>query len=259
MSKDNFIDRQNQRLQHIEALLALDYKGAVYNLENDLGDPVGCLMSLASHAKVNAMLSWFKDRDIEAFRQWSYLSGKLRQKWYQVEIDTINPGLKNIELLDPLISNNQDLINWFTNLDSVYDMKRVEKVNTADFFAYQSIVALRGDWDRLLARCQDVIANPPSSLKKWQDYHYLYLALAQGDKTKMEDILQTMVAPHVTRSRCSEETGVTEGLIFSRIIIAMKIAWRHGYEVKVDSPYISMEWMPIEPLARYDNFYSFLT
>lgn len=231
----------------------------VNNIEYNLGDPIACLLSLVRIAKYRATLAWFEGNNLTSFRQWSFVSARLNQKYILSRNSTFEPFLKNIDLLEPLMSNNPALITWFANYDAVYDMKRVEKLSTVDYFAYQSIVALRGDWSRLSERCKQVIDNPPPSLKRWQEYHHFYLALAEQDLVKMESVLREMVEPKKVRSRLSEETVITENLIFSRIIIAIKIAWLHGFEVKVDSPYVPMEWMPMTPLTQYDNVYSFLS
>jgi hypothetical protein len=52
--------------------------------------------------------------------------------------------------------------------------------------------------------------------------------------------------------------GYAADLISTAAVIYAKIAWHHGYEVRVDSPYIPPEWLPTEPLERYDDHYGFL-
>jgi hypothetical protein len=41
-------------------------------------------------------------------------------------------------------------------------------------------------------------------------------------------------------------------------VIYAKIAWLHGHEVRVDSPYVPAQWLPLEPLPHYDPVYRFL-
>lgn len=258
MSKDSHLELLNKRRQHLKEFIAINNDDAIYNIENNLGNPSYCSMRLAQEAQARAMLAWFEQRDLNGFRQWSYVSGRLTQKSYQIKIDTIEPLPKTFELLEPLLSNNDELINWFVNSDLGYDKIRIDKVNTLDFFAYQAKVALRGNWPLLLERCENVINNPPSSLKRWQEYNYFYYALAQGNVHKMEEALQGLIALKTIKSRMAEESGITQDLISTLVIICMKIAWRHGYEVTVDSPYVPMEWMPMTALDSYDNYYSFL-
>lgn len=260
--------KSSKTIDCIKANLTMATQGgeasAVSLIELGQGDPSACAKLLAHDAQARAILAWIEHGDLLATRQHFYLASKLLQFSRQIDISqnrsnlTNSPGPKNFELLNTLVSNNKEQIDWFAQCDVIYDKKYIDKANSVDFLMYQSIVAMRGEWSRLLERCEKVIANPPASLKKWHDYHYFYLALAQGDKPKMEEVLTAMVAPNKLRTRVSEEYPFTEDLIFSRVIIGMKIAWLHGFEVKVDSPYVPMEWMPMTPLNSYDNYYSFL-
>jgi Immunity protein 49 len=266
MAKNSYLEKRKLRLSQLHGLLDLYAQGhdnAIKYIEQNIGSPINCLESLSHDARVKAMLAWFEQNDLNALRQWSYVSSKLMQLYHQMKTAEgstlkINAGPYSAELLEPLLSNNNELIDWFAHYDEIYDMKRVEKVSTVDFMAYQAVVALKGDWPRLIERCNNVIAKPPSSLGRYNEYHHFWLALARGDKQKMEQALQKMANPRVLRTRTGEESPISEDLIFTRIIICMKIAWRNGFEIKVDSPYVPMEWMPNEPLQQYDNHYSFL-
>lgn len=60
------------------------------------------------------------------------------------------------------------------------------------------------------------------------------------------------------RSRINDDSGYAADLISTEAVIYAKIAWFHGYEVRVDSPYIPTEWLSVEPLAKYNCSYSFL-
>jgi hypothetical protein len=266
MANNSYLEKRKLRLSQLHGLLDMYAQGnnnALKYIEQNIGSPINCLGSLSHDARVKAMLTWFEQNDLNALRQWSYVSGKLMQLYHQMKTAEgstlkINAGPYSAELLETLLSNNNELIDWFAHYDEIYDMKRVEKVSTWDFMAYQAVVALKGDWPRLIERCNKVIAKPPPSLGRYNEYHYFWLALAQGDKTKMEQVLQKMANPRVLRTRTGEESPISEDLIFTRIIICMKVAWRNGYEIKVDSPYVPMEWMPNKPLEQYDNHYSFL-
>ena len=156
--------------------------------------------------------------------------------------------------------NNDSLIDWFAHYDQMYDMKRVESHKTHDFWAYQAVLALRGEWDRLIERCERIIADPPdaSSEQKYLADHHFYLALARSDIGTMQDVLKQLVTPKAVHARSNDDSGYTADLISTAAVIYAKIAWRHGYQIKVDSPYIPAEWLPVEPLKQYDNHYSFL-
>jgi hypothetical protein len=255
--------KNKERLNHIEHSLMFGYPEMgkwVNYIIHGLGNPRACAGTLASHAEASAMYAWFANHDLEAMKQWLYLSAKLEQLQYNMEVDTFSPEGKTLHLIKPLLSDHAGLIDWFAHFDAIYDMKRVENHKTSDFRAYHAILALRGDWPRLKARCEHVLSDPPgaSAEQKYQIDHHFFLALARGDVGKMEDVLRQIVEPKAIRSRNDDESGYTADLISTYAVMYAKIAWRHGYQVKVDSPYIPAEWLPIEPLEYYDAHYDFL-
>ncbi len=253
-------DKQIKRIAHVKSHVDEGPSlNAVSNIVNNQGDPIACAMGLSSFAKGKAMLAWFESHDLNTMRQWWYVSAKLDQMWYQIQPDILNGGNKLLRLLAPLLSNNDALIDWFAHYDQTYDMKRVESHKTGDFWAYSGALALRGEWPRLIERCEKVINDPPKGAQQRRLLaHHFYLALAHGDTLKMEEILREMVTPKILRALYEENGGFTQDLISTSAVIYAKIAWRHGYEVKVDSPFIPQEWLQMEPLAQYDNYFSFL-
>lgn len=259
----DYADKASKRLGHIkhhtegsEAAI----ENMMRNIEQHRGNPRACALGLSGNALANAMYSWFGGRDLHAMRQWCYVAGKLDQLWYQMQENDPEWGRGFPELLKPLLSNNDALIDWFAHYDLAYDMKRAENHKTHDFWAYQANVALRGDWPRLIERCERILADPPGASRE-QKYlvdHHFYLALARGDIEKMNSALEEIVSPKSIHSRLDYESGFTADLISTPAVVYAKIAWRHGYKVNVDSPYIPKEWLPIEPLDHYDNHYGFL-
>ena len=193
-------------------------------------------------------------------RQWCYVGSKLDQEVYERSSDQFGPGGKMLQLLKPLLANHRELIGWFAHYDRAYDMERVDNRKTHDFWAYQAAIALRGDWDRLVRRCEAVINDPPkaASEQKYLIDHHFYLALAHRDLGRMQEVLQELATPQALRARAKDESGFTEDLISTPAVIYAKIAWLHGCEIRVDTPYIPADWLPMDPLPRYDNHYRFL-
>lgn len=252
----------SKRIAHIKKHLEIGFQvdQLIHNVENNLGNPRACLMSLSSHGEASAMCAWFEHRDLPAMRQWLHVAARLDQKWYQMEEDTQGPGAKMLQLLHPLLSNNRSLIEWFAHYDAAYDLERVESHKTHDFWAYQAVVALRGEWDRLAERCARVTRDPPgaSAEQKYLMDHQFYLGLARRDLGKMTEALEYLVTPKMIRARINHDSGYAADLISTAAVIYAKIAWYHGCEVRVDSPYIPQEWLPTTPLERYDDHYGFL-
>jgi hypothetical protein len=49
-----------------------------------------------------------------------------------------------------------------------------------------------------------------------------------------------------------------QGHIANHATLYAKIAWRHGHELAVDTPMIPKEWLPVQPLAAYEDPYEFM-
>jgi len=256
-------ERAAKRIAHIRSHLegGFNLEQLVNNVEKGLGDPLACVMSLARHAMASAMHAWFEQRDLAATRNWFHVAAKLDQKWAQMEEDKQGAGSKMLLLIKPLVSNDRGLIQWFANFDQAFWTDRVDNPSTHDFWAYQALVALRGEWDRLIERCERVIRDPPSAAaeKKYRVDHEFYLALARRDVGGMTEALQKLVTPKMVHARSNDDSGYAADLISTAAVIYSKVAWYHGIEVCVDSPYIPAEWLPMEPLARYEGVYGFLT
>ncbi len=97
------------------------------------------------------------------------------------------------------------------------------------------------------------------SKAKYVSDQEFFLALADQDVSGMEAALERLTQPQLVRSRSSDESGYTGDLIFRPAVVYAKIAWHHGHKVKVNSPLVPAEWLPMEPLPRYEETYAFLS
>ena len=173
---------------------------------------------------------------------------------YLVETNTSAPAAKFLQLLKPLLCDNAPLVGWFSDNDSAYDINRIEDPKTEDFFAYQAIIAIRGDWTRLKLRCDKVISE--QSLGQVGGKYFLdnqfYESLSRKDVSGMRRALTQMVMPKVLRARRNFESGFTEGVISTYAVIYSKIAYLHGIDLNTESRYVPLDWLPIAPNVEYD-------
>ena len=215
---------------------------------------------LSDHSLASAIFSWFDGKGLTATRQWFYTASRLDQALYKRTEDKSGPLAKTFQLLNPLVSNHLGLIRWFSKYDMVYNLERAEDVQTWDYLAYQAPLALRGDWERLAQRSTTALAYLQTAKGKaeYAPDQAFYLALAQHDLPRMEAALEQLTQPKLVRSRSNGESGFTRDLIFRPAVVYAKIAWLHGHEVRVASPLVPAEWLPMEPLPRYENTYPFL-
>ncbi|WP_175948506.1 Imm49 family immunity protein [Burkholderia pyrrocinia] len=225
-------------------------------VEDNEGDPYACIQGLRGQATAASLVSWFRDHSLSDFKKWCYVAGKLDYILFKREPRRWYPAYL---LLMPLLSDNERLIQWLTQSDQLADVARAHQPAAPEFHGYQALVALRGDWKLLEERSLQAIGHSSAKMQKYEIDHHFYLALARHDVPGMEAVLQKLVSPKTAKARNVEpEFGFTEKLIGTHAVIYAKIAWRHGFEVKVDTPWIPQEWLPIAPLAHYTDPYNFM-
>lgn len=256
-------DEREKTIALLERMLRSDFfdiKTSVRHIEsNPPVNPTFFVRQLSGHAMATAMYTWFRSRDLQSMRKWWYVAAKLLQ-WSYLGSEKVNPTMYMFDLINPLLSNNRQIIHWFTNFDPSYDVTSVEDPASHHFRAYQAFLALRAEWGRLIERCERVIAQVAEepNFNLYLNDNLFYLALARRERLGMEQALRHIVQPKAVVERMYEEDALCAGLISTAAVIYAKIAWFHGLEVEVVSPYVPLEWLSMEPLVDYDNRYAFL-
>ncbi len=246
---------------HLKSGFALEL--SLCNLRNGSGDAYGSVSNVHRHARAMTVHSYFVERDLSVTKQWAYVAAKLRRLMYQWEPDGYFHGYEH---LTPLLSDHDALISWFANFEVPVSEKgfysnpaRAARPNTPDFTAYQVLLALRGNWAELERRSNLFLAEMPKTRRSYVADQRFHLALAHGDVSAMESALAEMLDPAVMkRRREKDESGYTQWFISTYAVIYSKIAWRHGYQVEVDSLWVPKEWLPVAPLPCYEDPYPFL-
>jgi hypothetical protein len=222
------------------------------------------LRTLRSFAEASAVVAWYHEGDLVALKNWYYVRAKLEfilmQPPYSETGGSAAYENRALHGLFSLISEHKDLIAWYSSLDAIFDNKRINNPKIFDFWTEQFFVALRGEWDILAKRCDLILANPPTSSreKKFLIDHRFYLALARGDALEMKATIEQLVTEEILKKRAALEGGFTSGLISTPALLYSKLAWRRGYQIEVDSPYIPKPWLTIEPLAQYTDPFDFM-
>ncbi|MEJ7137379.1 Imm49 family immunity protein [Amphibiibacter pelophylacis] len=231
-------------------------------LETGQGSRSGCLGNLSSDCLVRSMLAYFRDDDTANMKQWAYLAAKAR---IMCEHDTLNDYLTE-DLLSPLIGDNEEVIDWYRQFKLPYELSKSVIGGDKDdpknwmFYRYQSWLALNARWDELGERCERILGMQ-EQIKKDRSYlidHRFYLALAKGDKAGMTSVLLEKVSPRERKIRQEQQSGVTWNLIDSYAVIFAKLAWRAGYELDLDTPWIPRDWLPVKPLPHYEEPWPFM-
>ncbi|EXS30044.1 hypothetical protein J690_0725 [Acinetobacter sp. 742879] len=229
-------------------------------ITNNKGDVPFCIGMLGSYAEANAMVSWFRDKDLIAFKQWCFIAAKLNRMMFQFDAIEWFPAYKH---LYALLSDNEEIISWYSQHRVSYDrqgsIKDRDNPRKPDFHGYQLILALNHEWDKLRERCELILQTDLKKDKKYLIDHRFYLALANGDKTEMENVLTELTSPKIAKVRNFEFAFTfTEHFIATHAVIYSKLAWRNGYQLNIDTSWIPKEWLPVEPLLEYPEPWEFM-
>lgn len=227
-------------------------------IDSNTGDPEACKMGLANQALATALMDWFANHDLASCKQHAYVAGKLDIMLYLRAPNTgiSSPGAPFDSMLMPLLSDASALVAWVQNFDGI-DLKRANRASTFEFRTHQAKLALRGDWNSLGERSERFLAEPPTRMSRYIPDNRFYLALARGDVRGMESALAELVKPKQIARR-NEHEGYAGWFIVREAVTYAKIAWRHGYQVHVDTPWIPAEWLPVSPLPHYADPYPFM-
>ncbi|MNY84556.1 hypothetical protein D3C78_07110 [compost metagenome] len=227
------------------------------------GSREGCLSTMRAPLSSFALLSHFRDGSLSEMKQWSYLAAKI----HSMALHESLAKILVVDLLWPLISDNEEIIDWYRQFDAPYwpDNPKItgrDKRNPKDwmYYRYQSWLALNQRWEELAERCERILFKQ-DEIKKDRMYlidHRFYLALSRGDIPGMENVLTEMCQPRMLALRHKQESGLTNKFIASHATIFAKMAWRNGYEVNVDTPWIPKEWLPIKPNKSYEDPWPFM-
>jgi hypothetical protein len=238
---------------------------ALTNIAKNTGSPDGSLRTVRGFLEANAIADWFKNGDAATLKNGFYARSKIdyilaQLPYRRLVNDHAFEGLA-LHGMFSLVSGNQNLINWYAQIDDQFNAERVNNVKQFDFWTKQFFLALRGDWDTLGERCDRIIHSPPQSSreKKFMIDHHFYLALAKGDVMSMTTIIEQLVSQKFISRRGSLEGGYTKGLLCTPAILYSKLAWRHGYAVEVDSLYVPSEWLPTDPMPAYTDPFDFMS
>ena len=228
------------------------------------GSRSGCLLTLSANQTGLATNAYFRRSNINEAKQGAYLAAKLA-----IMRQHLMPAADYLteDLLWPLLSDNEEVIDWYRQNEAMYHPDKPsivggDKDNPKSwmYYRYQSWLALNARWDELGERCERILAMQ-DEIKKDRAYlidHRFYLALAKGDKAAMESVLLEKCLPKNRRARFEQQSGLTRYFIDSYATLFAKLAWRNGYELEVDTPWIPKEWLPIQPNASYEDPWPFM-
>jgi hypothetical protein len=146
-----------------------------------------------------------------------------------------------------LLSDNKDLIKRYADLKHSTYAQTIKLGNAVPMYVLQCL--LKDDWNDFEQAM--VIMNTKTVPKfKMELDAAFYMALAEKNKTKMEQIISELLTPKVHKLRNNQQ-GVFGDFISQPALGYAKLAWIKGVEIEVNSPLVPKELLPVAPLPEY--------
>lgn len=223
------------------------------------------LLCMQDYFVMQLMTYWYLKKDIHCIKNYAYNYAKLQYVIAQPPYDYLGQEYAFEKRafcgLWFLLSNHKPLIEWYAHFDRIFS-KTADSLKNEQFFTKQFFIALRGDWELLQIRCEQILAEPPTSGrgKNYLIDHAFYLALAQGNTGGMVNAISQLLETKTfnRRQRMDLESGYTKDLIDTPATLYTKLAWYHGYQIQIESDYIPQEWLDMTPLTCYQDEFDFM-
>ena len=200
---------------------------------------------------------------------------EMKQHFYTSSIiDEIKIAKYNDRLLDyglrsisfSILSDNEDLIQRYAMLRyqrganaelSMDEMVAIGELpiwcNTVQFFMANDNAGVERNLNIIETKTLKSLPKKEEGLK--DDYEF-YKALHNGDKAKMEEVLEKLVSPKIHKKR--NDNPILNQYISLPALGYAKLAWRRGFEVEVKCDLLPKALLPIQPLEEYIVPYDFL-
>lgn len=232
---------------------------AVEFINEGKGSFSGCIRGLNSLHDLKTNHAWFADHNLAEFKLQAYITSKLH---YIHCIEVEAQGLTTEDqYFFGLLSDYEPLIRWMVGLQpsSTSLVKYIENPKDHMYRQWQMTLALRGDWQSLRERAELFLQDVPPKMKKYAVDQCFYIALSQGNLPAMQATLEELISPKVAKIRNKVfELAFPSEFISSYATLYAKIARRHGYEIKLNTPLIPQEWLPVAALPGYEDPYEFM-
>lgn len=236
-----------------------DVPAAVQYINEGKGSFSGCISNLIALHELKSSQAWFAHHNLQEFKSQMFSVGKLRY----IHCAEVEPEgwTTEVQYFYSLFSDCEPLIQWMMGLQPIGTQGAawINNQKEHSFRHWQMTLALRGDWVSLRERAELFLSEVPAKMNQFVEDQKFYLALSEGDVSTMQDVLRGFLTPKAIKARDKAYAfGIPSSFISGYATLYAKIAWRHGYQVKIDSPFIPAAWLPVVPLSDYSDPYDFM-
>ncbi len=208
------------------------------------------------------LLAYFARGDMMAFKQhWSLASKLWLQASHHLPVKDyyMSGGEDHFtlewSLLHPLVSDNRAVIEKVAKLETPVLLMYRDNPKAMEFTFHLAQLILRGDYEAAQAKVEQGARKAGGKLKKaYATGTDFYSLLMKGDKAALEASIMDCI-------KMSKKGALLTISDFAYPIAALreKLCWYKGIPVEIEHPMVPKEWMPIAPLAHYDDIYDFFS
>ena len=209
------------------------------------------LRSLMGTARVRAIHAYYVKNDISAFKQNAYLATRLSLA------SVGQDGGSTFEVADDLfyalLSDSSGAINAMAAVEVPQLLQSRMNPLHSRFYVYMLQMAIRGENEIVQQMIRKVATNgrKPERIEAAAGRDFFSLLLKR-DQAGLEERIKTKHA------KPKNQDVETENFLSFFGTLEAKLCWLKGIPVQIDSPWVPMELMPVQPLDHYDDVYDFL-
>lgn len=209
------------------------------------------VLHLANVWERRGLKSYFIDSNLSQAKQDFYLASKLRI------FSTGQDGGEKFETADllfyALLSDNLDIINAATSANMQELMSSRFNTLSAEFTIHMYQLAIQGDDEQLRSKVKKIAANGRKAARTdaFSNRDFFSLLLNR-DRAALEDLIQNKHA------LASGNGALLDRFLAYQATFETKLCWFRDIPVEIDCSAVPMDLMPVDPIARYDDFYDFL-
>ena len=210
------------------------------------------IWKLHTYSWSQALYDWFTftEPDIVQFRAYVYQSALWKYLSHR-----LSPGIavygKDCSTFHTILSNDENLIHWYSQyLWPAFDSMVLRQAKDPDCMCLSDEAALglqlrlvlQRDWKRVRERSLAALARPECFRRKndlllWK----FYLALTEGDVKTMQKLVLSLTAADARQALGNNR--FSDNAVALVAVIMAKLAYREGYELDVETPWIPTEWL----------------
>lgn len=206
------------------------------------------------------LIAYFVRRDCAALKQHWHLFSRLRvhAAHHEPDSESYTSGgsmSHERELLYAFISDSSAAINEAVMLETPRLHRWRDDPKAAEFSFHLAQLVIRGDYEAAETKVVVGARKAGGQLKKsYATGTDFYSLLMKGDKAGLEASIMDYI-----KAEQKNTMPIVCDFIRPVSTLRAKLCWHKGIPVEIEHPMVPKDWMPIEPLAHYDDIYDFLS